>query len=570
MSLAGRVPRDQNRVPVNYGVSSVDGVTPLPFEVNPLNGRLLTDSTGGGGGSDVQYIDGSATVAHPTGTIPVFNNAGTITAVSAANPLPVSATISTAGLATSANQTNNSQKTQLVDASGNAVTVTGNKLDVNATASLAGTTLPISGATTGVGVAIVDGSGNQITSFGGGTQYADGVARGTATGTIAMVDDGTLIQSAKGDTDGTQQVNTTKIVGTAIDVNSGNKSAGTQRIVLATDQPQLTNPLKVDGSAVTQPVSLVSTTITGTVAATQSGTWNITNISGTISLPTGAATAAKQPAIGTAGSSSVDVLTVQGRASMTPLLIDGSSTTQPVSNTGTFAVQATLAAETTKVIGTVNQGTSPWVTSNATTSIVGNGAAATAQRVTLANDSTGIIGTVGAVTAITNALPTGTNSLGKISDITTSIVPGTAATNLGKAEDAAHASGDTGVFALAVRNDGAATAFSGTNGDYTPIGVDAAGTVSVAQKSGTATLTNVNSSATNVTILAANTARKGAQFFNDSTQILYLKFGTTASTTSFTVPLAAATYYELPAGYTGNIDGIWASAVGVVRVTEET
>jgi len=34
-----------------------------------------------------------------------------------------------------------------------------------------------------------------------------------------------------------------------------------------------------------------------------------------------------------------------------------------VTNAGTFAVQATLAAETTKVIGTVNQGTSPWVTS---------------------------------------------------------------------------------------------------------------------------------------------------------------------------------------------------------------
>lgn len=52
------------------------------------------------------------------------------------------------------------------------------------------------------------------------------------------------------------------------------------------------NALKVDGSAVTQPVSLTSTTITGTVAATQSGTWNVTNISGTVSLPTGAATAA--------------------------------------------------------------------------------------------------------------------------------------------------------------------------------------------------------------------------------------------------------------------------------------
>ena len=37
-----------------------------------------------------------------------------------------------------------------------------------------------------------------------------------------------------------------------------------------------------------------------------------------------------------------------------------------VTNAGTFAVQATLAAETTKVIGTVNQGTSPWVVGQGT------------------------------------------------------------------------------------------------------------------------------------------------------------------------------------------------------------
>lgn len=87
---------------------------------------------------------------------------------------------------------------------------------------------------------------------------------------------------------------------------------------------------------------------------------------------------------------------------------------QTVSTAKPLPVAASLSAETTKVIGTVNQGTSPWVTSNATTSVIGNGAAATAQRVTLANDSTGSIATVGAVTAITNALPAGTNTIGKV------------------------------------------------------------------------------------------------------------------------------------------------------------
>lgn len=47
-----------------------------------------------------------------------------------------------------------------------------------------------------------------------------------------------------------------------------------------------------------------------------------------------------------------------------------------------------------------------------------------------------------------------------------SVVPGTGATNLGKAEDAAHTSGDVGVMALGVRKDTAAS-LAGTDGDYT-------------------------------------------------------------------------------------------------------
>lgn len=43
-----------------------------------------------------------------------------------------------------------------------------------------------------------------------------------------------------------------------------------------------------------------------------------------LSLPTGAATVAKQPAIGTAGTPSVDVLTVQGAPSMTPISVSAS------------------------------------------------------------------------------------------------------------------------------------------------------------------------------------------------------------------------------------------------------
>ena len=56
--------------------------------------------------------------------------------------------------------------------------------------------------------------------------------------------------------------------------------------------------------------------------------------------------------------------------------------------------------------------------------------------------------------------------------------PGTAAGRLGKAEDAAHASGDTGVMVLAVRGD-AGTTLVGADGDYAPLQVDANGALRV-------------------------------------------------------------------------------------------
>jgi hypothetical protein len=87
-------------------------------------------------------------------------------------------------------------------------------------------------------------------------------------------------------------------------------------------------------------------------AATQSGAWNITNISGTVSLPTGAATAAKQPAIGTAGSASTDVITIQGIASATPVIVNqsqvnGNSVLTGNGTTGTGSPRVTIASDNT-------------------------------------------------------------------------------------------------------------------------------------------------------------------------------------------------------------------------------
>ena len=87
----------------------------------------------------------------------------------------------------------------------------------------------------------------------------------------------------------------------------------------------------------------------------------------------------------------------------------------------------------------------------------------------------------------------------------------------------------------------------------------------------TATLANVSGSASSVTLRAASTSRKGLIIFNDSSAILYVKFGATASTTSFTYRLTPYSTFEMRSPiYQGIVDGIWASATGDARVTELT
>lgn len=69
------------------------------------------------------------------------------------------------------------------------------------------------------------------------------------------------------------------------------------------------------------------------------------------------------------------------------------------------------------------------------------------------------------------ALPAGTNNIGDVDVL--SIIPGTGATNLGKAEDAVHTSSDVGVMALGVANE-ANTALA-ADGDYVPQAADVEG-----------------------------------------------------------------------------------------------
>lgn len=87
----------------------------------------------------------------------------------------------------------------------------------------------------------------------------------------------------------------------------------------------------------------------------------------------------------------------------------------------------------------------------------------------------------------------------------------------------------------------------------------------------TATLSNVNAATSSTTLLAANSSRLQFLIYNDSNSILYLKFGSNASQTSYTVEIPGNTLYEpqVPL-YTGIITGIWQTTNGAARVTELT
>jgi hypothetical protein len=80
-------------------------------------------------------------------------------------------------------------------------------------------------------------------------------------------------------------------------------------------------------------------------------------------------------------------------------------------------------------------------------------------------------------TADSSALIAGDATNGLDVDVTR-LIPGVTATALGKAEDAAHSSGDTGVFVLSVRDDAPAST-AGAEADYAALLTDSTGRLHV-------------------------------------------------------------------------------------------
>lgn len=139
------------------------------------------------------------------------------------------------------------------------------------------------------------------------------------------------------------------------------------------------------------------------------------------------------------------------------------------------------------------------------------------------------------------ALVAGSAAIGKLAansgvdigdvDVTTvgTITPGTAATSLGKAEDAGHTTGDVGVFSLGVRNDTLADV-TNTTADYSQLSTDLKGRVMTAgaprSLKGMAQV-QLSNTTTETTILAAT-----ASTFHDVYGIILANTGATTTKVS--------------------------------------
>lgn len=249
-------------------------------------------------------------------------------------------------------------------------------------------------------------------------------------GYVLCADNTTLSSGSGGDTIATDDIGgvkfpRSKIVIGADGTNDGDVSSA--------------NPLPITHAALTELAAAIDTEVqvdvvtsalpsgAATSARQDTGNTSLSSIDGKITavntgavvvsssaLPSGASTAAKQPALGTAGTASADVISVQGIASMTPLQVADNGGTLSIDDGGgnisiddggnTITVDGTVTANLaagTNNIGDVdvlsiaagdnNIGNVDIVTVPAPLSTTGGGTEATALRVTVASDSTGVL-----------------------------------------------------------------------------------------------------------------------------------------------------------------------------------
>ncbi len=148
-------------------------------------------------------------------------------------------------------------------------------------------------------------------------------------------------------------------------VSLGGTAANSNKLLVTADAVTFASPQHVINDASSAVIGHViadsgsTTAVTGNVTVIQGTGTNLHVVVDT--APSTAVTNTGTFAVQAAATLAAETTKVIGTVNV------AASQTIAVTNAGTFATQATLAAETTKVIGTVNQGTSPWVGSTVLT-----------------------------------------------------------------------------------------------------------------------------------------------------------------------------------------------------------
>jgi len=411
--------RDSNQITTLIGVSNADDTTAVNVRVDPTTRRLLVDSTGSGGTS---MTDDAAFTPGTTSVVPI---AGTLDDTS-----PDSIDEGDAGAVRMS--ANRNLYVRIRDNAGNE-----RGLNVDENGAIA------------------------VTGGGGGTQFAEDAAHVSAdVGTMALAVR-TDTPANRSGTDGDYEplqlsggrlwastlvtgaaLTSLELIDDTVFTDDAAFTPATSKVIASGFEFDDTSPDSVDEGDIGA-ARMSSNRNQYVQIRDNAGNERGLNIdaSGNIILGTGTNTIGALTA-----NQSVNVAQING---VTPLMGNGV--------TGTGSQRVTIASDNTAF--SVNIGTFPdnepfnVAQMNGVAVTMGNGVDGTGvQRITLASDSTGNIATIG-----------------------TSVTPGTAATNLGKAEDAAHASGDVGVMALAVSNE--ANTARAADGDYIPIATDTEGNV---------------------------------------------------------------------------------------------
>lgn len=460
-------------VPVVLTAAQISTLTPLATVAATQSGNWSTRTLDGSGNS----------IGSTGGALNVNISSGNIT-----------------GFATASNQTSGAQLTQIVDAGGDAVTVTGGKLDVNAT----------------------------ISGSGGGTSSIDKSAftTGSDTGTPAMgIYQSSLDTISSGDV---AVIGMTPKRGLFVNLQT---AAGTETGVAAVPlQVSLANTgsnstaVKVDGSAVTQPVSgtfwQATQPVSGTVTA---------NIGTTGGLALAATQTDKSQFTKITDGTDTALITGSGELNVI-------STAQPGVDIGDVTVNNGSGAAAVNIQDGGNSITVDYATT-------GSGTATGALRVELPTNGTGVVG-----------LNAGTNAIGKLTANSGVIIGDVNVVNSNVSTNLAQVNGATTL---------AGNGASGTGAQRVTIASDSTGQVAPAANAtatGTAIYNNTALSSTKQAVNASAGNLYGYHIYNPNSVVIYIQMFNLASASVTVGSTAPTAVIAIPAGG-------WADATPGVPIT---